>query len=144
MTRRAGRSTENDPGLKALLEPRTPAVCIVGKTWDFHAHVALGVELDENIAMIGDSIVHANRQTEEVIFDAEHFFDGYKANPEFALSCIRAAYEAGARWIVLCDTNGGTLPHEVSRSLLKSPTTYRGLILAFIYTMTRATPWPTA
>ena len=113
MTRRAGRSTKNDPGLKALLDPKTPAVCIVGKTWDFHAHVALGVELNENIAMIGDSIVHAGRQTEEVIFDAEHFFDGYKANPEFALSCVKAAYEAGARWIVLCDTNGGTLPHEI-------------------------------
>ena len=119
MTRRAGRSTENDPGLKALLDPKTPAVCIVGKTWDFHAHVALGVELDENIAMIGDSIVHANRQTEEVIFDAEHFFDGYKANPKFALSCIRTAYEAGARWIVLCDTNGGTLPHEVSEIVIE-------------------------
>ena len=80
MTRRAGRSTENDPGLKALLDPKTPAVCIVGKTWDFHARVALGVEIDENIAMIVDSIVHANKHTEEVIFDAEHFFDGYKAD----------------------------------------------------------------
>lgn len=113
MTRRAGRSTENDPGLKALLDPKTPAVCIVGKTWDFHARVALGVEIDENIAMIVDSIVHANKHTEEVIFDAEHFFDGYKADPEFALNCVKAAHKAGARWIVLCDTNGGTLPHEI-------------------------------
>ena len=113
MTRRAGRSTDNDPGLKALLDPKTPAVCIVGKTWDFHAHVALGVDLEENLGMIRDSIAHAGNATGEVIFDAEHFFDGYKANPEFALNCIKAAYEAGARWIVLCDTNGGTLPHEI-------------------------------
>ena len=115
MTRRAGRSTENDPGLKALIDPRTPAVAIVGKTWDFHVHVALGIELDENISMIRDSIAHAVEQTEEVIFDAEHFFDGYKANSEFTLRCIKAAYEAGARWIVLCDTNGGTLPHEIEQ-----------------------------
>lgn len=113
MTRRAGRSTDNDPGLKALLDSGTNAICMVGKTWDFHVDVALEIEHSENIAMISDSIAHTKTRIDEVMFDAEHFFDGYKANPDFALSCVKAAYEAGARWVVLCDTNGGTLPHEV-------------------------------
>jgi 2-isopropylmalate synthase len=115
MTRRSGRSAENDPGLTAVLNAKTKVVCLVGKTWDFHARVALGVELDENIEMIRDSIALTAERAEEAVFDAEHFFDGYKANPEFALSCITAAHEAGARWIVLCDTNGGTLPDEIER-----------------------------
>lgn len=115
MTRRAGRSAENDPGLTAVFNGDSPVVCLVGKTWDFHARVALGVELDENIAMISDSIALAAERAEEAVFDAEHFFDGYKANPEFALSCVKAAYDAGARWVVLCDTNGGTLPDEIER-----------------------------
>jgi 2-isopropylmalate synthase len=113
MTRRAGRSTDNDPGLKALLDSGTKAICMVGKTWDFHVDVALEIEHSENIAMIGDSIKHAKTKVDEVMFDAEHFFDGYKANPDFALKCLKAAYDGGARWIVLCDTNGGTLPHEI-------------------------------
>ena len=113
MTRRSGRSTENDPGLKALLDSGTPAVCIVGKTWDFQAKVALGIDVEENINMIKDSINLLGNAVEEVIFDAEHFFDGYKANADYSLSCLRAALDAGARWIVLCDTNGGTLPHEI-------------------------------
>ncbi len=113
MTRRSGRSTENDPGLKALIDSGTPAVCIVGKTWDFQAKVALGIDVEENINMIKDSINHLGNAVEEVIFDAEHFFDGYKANADYSLSCLRAALDAGARWIVLCDTNGGTLPHEI-------------------------------
>jgi 2-isopropylmalate synthase len=115
MTRRSGRSAENDPGLTAVLNAKTKVVCLVGKTWDFHARVALGVELDENIEMIRDSVVLAASRAEEAVFDAEHFFDGYKANPEFALSCVKAAHEAGARWVVLCDTNGGTLPDEIER-----------------------------
>ena len=115
MTRRAGRSADNDPGLRAIMAPKTKVVTVVGKTWDFHAKIALGVSLDENIRMISDSVAHVVRHTEEVVFDAEHFFDGYKENPEFTLSCLKAAYDAGARWIVLCDTNGGTLPHEVER-----------------------------
>ncbi len=115
MTRRSGRSAENDPGLTAVLGAKTKIVCLVGKTWDFHARVALGVELDENIEMIRDSIALAATRADEAVFDAEHFFDGYKANPEFALGCVTAAHEAGARWIVLCDTNGGTLPHEIER-----------------------------
>ncbi len=113
MTRRSGRSTENDLGLKALIDSGTPAVCIVGKTWDFQVKVALGIGVEENINMIEDSINHLGNTVEEVIFDAEHFFDGYKANSDYSLNCLRAALDAGARWIVLCDTNGGTLPHEI-------------------------------
>ncbi|MDE0538248.1 MAG: citramalate synthase [Rhodospirillales bacterium] len=119
MTRRAGRSTANDPGLKALTEPGTPAVCIVGKTHDFHVDVALEVELDENVEMIRDSIAHTVEIGREAIFDAEHFFDGYKDNPDYALACVKAAYDAGARWVVLCDTNGGTLPHEIEEIVTK-------------------------
>jgi 2-isopropylmalate synthase len=113
MTRRSGRSAENDPGLAALLGAGTRVVCMVGKSWDYHVTEALGIELDENVAMIADSIRHARTRVDEVIFDAEHFFDGFKANPEYAIRCARAACEAGARWVVLCDTNGGALPHEV-------------------------------
>jgi 2-isopropylmalate synthase len=119
MTRRPGRSADNDPGLTALLSAGTKAVCMVGKTWDFHVEVALDIEPKENIAMIRDSVAMAAEKAEEVIFDAEHFFDGYKANPDFALDCLKAALEAGARWIVLCDTNGGTLPHEVEDIIAK-------------------------
>lgn len=113
MTRRAGRSADNDPGLQAVVRSGAPVVTLVGKTWDFQCRVALGIELAENIRMISESIAHAATVADEVMFDAEHFFDGYKANPVFALDCVRAAVEAGARWVVLCDTNGGTLPHEV-------------------------------
>ncbi|MAD39477.1 citramalate synthase [Tistrella sp.] len=113
MTRRSGRSAENDPGLSAVLNAPVQAVCLVGKSWDFQATVALGVDLDENLRMVSDSIGHAARVKAEAMFDAEHFFDGYKANPDYALACVRAAYQAGARWVVLCDTNGGTLPHEI-------------------------------
>lgn len=113
MTRRSGRSAENDPGLQAIFGGGADVICLVGKTWDFHAEVALGVDLDENVRMIRDSVALAASKAGEAVFDAEHFFDGYKANPDFALRCITAAYEAGARWIVLCDTNGGTLPDEI-------------------------------
>ncbi len=113
MTRRPGRSAANDPGLAALLGARADAVCMVGKSWDFHVDVALGIDRAENVAMIADSIALAVTKKREVMFDAEHFFDGYKANSAYALDCIRAAYDAGARWVVLCDTNGGALPDEV-------------------------------
>ena len=89
MTRRPGRSTDNDPGLSAILDTKTPCVCIVGKTWDFHVKVALEIDMDENIAMISDSIAHAKEKSGEALFDAEHFFDGYKANPEYALKCLK-------------------------------------------------------
>ena len=94
---------------------KTDAACIFGKSWDFQVEVALGVERSENLEMIADSIALARDRRGEAIFDAEHFFDGYKSDPDYALACIKAAHEAGARWIVLCDTNGGTLPHEVER-----------------------------
>ncbi|MGI9388917.1 MAG: citramalate synthase, partial [Boseongicola sp.] len=113
MTKRAGRSAENDDVLAAVLNANTPAVCLVGKTHDFHVEKALGITLDENVANIRDSVAHLVKQGREALFDAEHFFDGYKANPEYALTCLQAAYDAGARWVVLCDTNGGTLPHEI-------------------------------
>ena len=114
MTKRSGRSAENDTGLSALMNSNTSAVCLVGKSWDFHVDVALGITNDENLDNISESAKHFVKAKKEFMFDAEHFFDGYKANPKYALSCIKAAYDQGARWIVLCDTNGGTLPHEVS------------------------------
>ena len=113
MTRRAGVSASNDPGLAALRGAGAPVVCLVGKTWDFHVDVALGVPREENLRMIGESIAEAERFADEVVFDAEHFFDGYRANPDYALACIQAAHQAGARWIALCDTNGGMLPSAV-------------------------------
>lgn len=113
MTKRAGRSAENDDVLAAVLNAGTKAVCLVGKAHDFHVTEALGITLDENIANIRASIAHCVAQGREALFDAEHFFDGYKANPDYALACLRAAHDAGARWVVLCDTNGGTLPVEI-------------------------------
>ena len=113
MTRRPGHSAANDPGLASVMNASPAAVCIVGKTWDYHVDVALETDRDENVRMISDSIAFAASRGVEVLFDAEHFFDGYKANPGYAMSCALAAHRAGARWIVLCDTNGGTLPHEV-------------------------------
>jgi 2-isopropylmalate synthase len=113
MVRRPGRSTSNDPGLAALLEAKAEAICFVAKSWDYHVKVALETTLEENIASIRDSVRAAKAKGREVLLDCEHFFDGYKANPEFALACAKAAYDEGARWVVLCDTNGGALPHEV-------------------------------
>ena len=113
MTKRAGRSAENDDVLAAVLNAGTQAVCLVGKTHDYHVTAALGIELPENVGNIRASVAHIVAQGREALFDAEHFFDGWKANAPYALECLRAAFEAGARWIVLCDTNGGTLPHEV-------------------------------
>ena len=113
MTKRAGRSAENDDVLAAVLNAGTPTVCLVGKTHDFHVTKALGITLDENVETISASIAHCVAQGREALFDAEHFFDGYKANPNYAITCLTAAMDAGARWIVLCDTNGGALPSEV-------------------------------
>ena len=113
MTKRAGRSADNDDVLAAVLNAGTPAVCLVGKTHDFHVTTALGITLDENVETISTSITHCVSQGREALFDAEHFFDGYKANPNYAITCLKATFDAGARWIVLCDTNGGALPSEV-------------------------------
>jgi 2-isopropylmalate synthase len=115
MTRRPGRSTSNDPGLAALLEAEADAICFVAKSWDYHVRVALETTEEENLASIRDSVRAAKVRGREVLLDCEHFFDGYKAKPAYALACAKAAYDEGARWVVLCDTNGGTLPHEVER-----------------------------
>ncbi len=115
MTRRPGRSASNDPGLAALLEAKADAICFVAKSWDYHVRVALETTPEENLASIRDSVRAAKAKGREVLLDCEHFFDGYKANPTFALACAKAAYDEGARWVVLCDTNGGALPHEVEK-----------------------------
>ena len=115
MTKRAGRSVENDDVLSAVVNAGTESVCLVGKTHDFHVEKALGISLEENLTAISQSIAHLVAVGREAVFDAEHFFDGYKSNPDYATKCAKAAYEAGARWIVLCDTNGGAMPYEVER-----------------------------
>ena len=115
MTKRAGRSAANDDVLAAVMNAGTPAVCLVGKTHEFHVTTALGVSLEDNRAAIAESVAHMVASGREALFDAEHFFDGWRANPGYALECLRSAHQAGARWIVLCDTNGGTLPAEVGR-----------------------------
>ena len=117
MTRRRDIAAEDDIGMKALVEARTPAITIVGKSWDLHVHDVLGVSLEENLRMIGDSVAYCAAHSPEVIYDAEHFFDGFKRNPDYALKTIKAAADAGARWIVLCDTNGGALPEEVAAAV---------------------------
>ena len=115
MTKRNGMSAQNDDVLAAVMNAGTDTVCLVGKTHDFHVSAALGITLEENTDNIAKSIAHLVAQGREALFDAEHFFDGYRANPDYALTAIKAAYDAGARWIVLCDTNGGTMPAEVGR-----------------------------
>ena len=114
MTRRPGRSAANDPGLNALINSSVNSLCIVGKTSSYQVDVALKISKKENLSMISDSIKEISKNKKEAIFDAEHFFDGYKIDKEFAMNCIKSAYQAGARWVVLCDTNGGTLPDEIS------------------------------
>ena len=114
-TRRAGSSAENDAQLAALVAAETEVVCLVGKSWDYHVEHALRTEQQEAIAMIGDSVEYLRSLDRRVFFDAEHFFDGYRTNPEFALATLRAARDSGAERLVLCDTNGGTLPHDVER-----------------------------
>jgi 2-isopropylmalate synthase len=115
MTKRAGRSVANDPGFQTLLQSSAPAICLVAKAWDYHVRVALGITNDENIAGVGESVkaVCASAPGRESMIDCEHFFDGYKANRDYAMRVALAAFDAGARWVVLCDTNGGTLPHEI-------------------------------
>src|SRR5436309_1116748 len=113
MTRRPGRSASNGPGLAALIEAKADAICFVAKSSAYQVRVALETTNEENLASIRDSVKAAKSAGREVMLDCEHFFDGYKENPEFALACAKAAYDSGARWVVLCDTNGGTMPHEV-------------------------------
>jgi 2-isopropylmalate synthase len=113
MTKRAGVSASNDPGLASLLQANSDAICFVAKSWDYHVEVALGCTNEENLESIAESVKAAVGAGKEAMVDCEHFFDGYKANPAYAIACARTAYEAGARWVVLCDTNGGTQPPEV-------------------------------
>ena len=113
MTRRAGGTPESDANMQAILDSGAPVATIVGKSWDFHVTHALETTLHENVAMIGDTITWLRPRMDEVLFDAEHFFDGFRANREYALATLRAADEAGVHWLVLCDTNGGTLPTDV-------------------------------
>ena len=114
MTKRSGRSAENDDVLAAVMNAGTSAVCLVGKTHPFHVREALGIPLDDNLENIRASVAHLTASGREALFDAEHFFDGYAEDPDYALACLRTALDAGARWVVLCDTNGGTLPARVA------------------------------
>ncbi|MDR3621854.1 MAG: citramalate synthase [Paludisphaera borealis] len=117
MTRRRDIAAEDDTGMKALVAAGTPAVTVVGKTWDLHVREVLGVSLEENLRMIGDSLAFCASRVSEVIYDAEHFFDGFRRNPDYSLQTLRQAAEAGASWIILCDTNGGSLPEEVAEAV---------------------------
>ncbi|MCP4381967.1 MAG: citramalate synthase [Hyphomicrobiales bacterium] len=126
MTKRAGVSVSNDPGLRGLLDAEADAICFVAKTSDYHVKLALGISEEENVESIRQSVTAARDAGREVLLDCEHFFDGYKANPDYALACAKAAYDAGARWIVLCDTNGGTLPEEVEAIVAEVATTIPG------------------
>jgi 2-isopropylmalate synthase len=112
-TRRAGTTPGKDPNLRITIGASTPAVCIVGKSWDLHVREALRTTLDENVKMVGDTVRYLKRHFDEVFFDAEHFFDGFKNNPQYAMRVLEAAAENGADCTVLCDTNGGCLPHEI-------------------------------
>lgn len=115
MTKRTGVSASNDPGLAALIQAESDAVCFVAKSWDYHVRVALGTTNEENLESIQASVSATAKAGKEALVDCEHFFDGYKANPDYALACVKTAYEAGSRWVVLCDTNGGTQPREISQ-----------------------------
>lgn len=119
MTKRAGRSASNDPGLQQILASQSDACCFVAKAWDYHVDVALGCTNEENLEAIEGTVTAAVAAGKEAMIDCEHFFDGYKANPDYALACARTAYQAGARWVVLCDTNGGTLPDEIHSIVTK-------------------------
>jgi 2-isopropylmalate synthase len=114
MTKRAGRSVSNDPGFQATLQAKAGAICLVAKAWDYHVRVALGIDNEENLEGIAQSVEAVAKSGRGAMIDCEHFFDGYKGNRDYALAVAATAYASGARWVVLCDTNGGTLPHEIS------------------------------
>lgn len=114
-TRHWKNSVDRDPNIKALIDAKTPVVTLVGKSWDFHVFQALGIELDQNLQIVSESVQYLKQHGKEVVFDAEHFFDGYKANAGYAVEVLDAAAAAGADWLVLCDTNGGSLPMEIER-----------------------------
>jgi 2-isopropylmalate synthase len=119
MTRRRGMKASEDPGIAALLAAETPVITIVGKSWDFHATEVLGVSLQENLDMIGQTVEYLSKYA-QIVYDAEHYFDGYRANSQYALCAVQTAAKAGAKWIVFCDTNGGSLPEQVSNIVRES------------------------
>src|SRR5205823_8666643 len=119
MTRRKGVSAADDTCMKALLESQAPVITVVGKTWDLHVTDVLSTTLEENLRMIGESVAYCKSAGLETFYDAEHFFDGVRHNPEYALQTLRAAEETGASVIILCDTNGGTLPDEIAAAVAK-------------------------
>ena len=119
MTKKNGLSADNDPNLSPLMNADCKTVCVVGKAWDFHVKTALGIDNKDNLKNIKETAKHFVKNKKEFIFDAEHFFDGFKNNPNYALDCLKQAYDEGARWVVLCDTNGGTLPNEVGEIIHK-------------------------
>ncbi len=127
MTKRAGRSVSNDPGFQATLQAHAGAICLVAKAWDYHVRVALGITNEENLEGITQSVEAVVKSNREAMIDCEHFFDGYKANRAYALAVATAAYKAGARWVVLCDTNGGTLPNEIAGHRLRREQARAGL-----------------
>jgi 2-isopropylmalate synthase len=126
MTRRRGMKAADDPGMKALVAAKSPVITVVGKSWDFHATDILGVSLQENLDMIGESVAFLASHA-EVVYDAEHFFDGYRANPQYALQTVVTAAKAGASWVVFCDTNGGTLPEQVTQVVTAAKLALAGL-----------------
>ena len=126
MTKRSGRSADNDPQLRALIDSGAESICLVAKTWDYHVDIALGITLDENILSIKESVEAIKNNKLEPLIDCEHFFDGFKANPDFSFSCVEAALKAGAKWVVLCDTNGGTLPNEIFEIVSKVSDKFSG------------------
>jgi 2-isopropylmalate synthase len=115
MAKRSGRSVANDPGLQSILQSSADSICLVAKSWDYHVRVALGITNEENLEAIEQSVKAVLETQREAMIDCEHFFDGYKGNRDYALAVAKTAFDAGARWVVLCDTNGGTLPHEIDR-----------------------------
>ena len=117
MTRRKGCAPEDDIGMCALRDAGAPIVTIVGKTWDLHVFEVLHIDEAENLAMIRDSVGYLHAEGREIFYDAEHFFDGFRANPEFALKTVLAAQDAGASTIILCDTNGGRLPEDIAAEI---------------------------
>ncbi len=118
-THRPKLKVENDPNIKTLIASETEIITIFGKSWDFHVTEALKISLEDNLDLIHNTIAYLKKYVDKVFFDAEHFFDGFKDNPDYAIKCLKAAEQAGADCLVLCDTNGGTLPHEVEKIMLE-------------------------
>jgi 2-isopropylmalate synthase len=126
MTKRAGRSVSNDPGFADILKAEADTICLVAKSWDYHVEVALGISLEENLQSIAESVQSIIDSGREAMIDCEHFFDGYHANRDYALACVSTAFAAGARWVVLCDTNGGTLPALIEAACLDVASRFPG------------------